>query len=89
MYLDEDKELDKLFQLPENVLELPKIFDLSRIAFDLYSKIHEKTLSAEISSTPGDFLDKLIAFEYKIYKNTRLRFIPVFWQNHQNRKFIQ
>lgn len=68
LFIDEDTELDRLFQLPEGVTSLPKISDLSQLALDLYSRIHNGRFEAEMERTPGDFIDNLILFEYKIYK---------------------
>lgn len=67
-YLDEDGKLDRVLTIEEGLTDIPSIIDLSTLAEKLYSDFNSDRFEKEISATPGDYLDKLIEFEYKIYK---------------------
>lgn len=73
-FIEEGPDLDKLLPIPPSIESLPNIAFLSQMAEDLYKKLFTSTFENEITRTPGDYIDNLINFEYKLYKRYEVKY---------------
>jgi len=61
-------KLDSMLNIPKNLSEIPSILELYNLGLKLFNVVYGDLYSKSVSNTPGDIIEKLIDFEYQIYR---------------------